>query len=173
MAILDLFGLKTSLLIFQIINFLIIAFIIKKFLLKPLKRMLDERKLRIEQSLEDAENAKIALENAGAERKQILVLAKNDADKLMASTKASAEEKKDQFIKEAKNSSDKIIEEAKQKAAMEFENMNKEVGKISIDISNKIMTKVISELFSEKEKEAILEKALSKIEKTGHEKNIY
>jgi F-type H+-transporting ATPase subunit b len=171
MEILSTLGLEGKVFIAQLINFLVVVFILKMILYKPLQKMLNERKNKIEKGLQDAENAKIALENAGEERKKILAAAKSDAYALTASVKASLEETKTKLTQEAKNRSEQILEDAKQKAAMEFENMNRQVGKMSVDISGKIMSRVFSTLFSEEEKNQILAKALDKIEKGGYEKS--
>ncbi len=171
MEILNLLGLNKTLFIFQLINFLIIAYILKRFLFKPLMKMIDERKRRVEQSLQDAEDARIVLENAGEERKKIIAEAKNDADALTLSSKASIEETRVKMTEDAKQRSSQIIEDAKQKAAMEFENMNKQIGQMSLEISEKVMTKVFSELFTEEEKKALMSRALEKIEKGGYEKS--
>jgi F-type H+-transporting ATPase subunit b len=158
------FGLETKLFLFQLINFLIIVFILKKFLLNPLKKILDERKCKIEQSLQDAQNAKLVLENAGEEKKKILANAKVGANKLMASVKATADEAKEKTLAEAKSRSQQIIEEAKNKAFAEFENMSKQIGKMSVDVSNKILSKVLSDLFTEEEKQKLISRALEKID---------
>lgn len=171
MEILSLLGLEKSLFIFQLINFLIIAYVLKRFLFKPLMKMIDERKRRVDQSLQDAEDARIALENAGEERKKILAEAKNDSDALAASAKVSLEETKAKMTEDAKQRSAQIIEDAKQKAAMEFENMNKQIGHMSVNISEKVMAKVFSGLFTDEEKKALISRALEKIEKGGYEKS--
>ncbi|MDR0822555.1 MAG: ATP synthase F0 subunit B [Endomicrobium sp.] len=170
MEMIEKFGLEAHLFLFQVINFLIIIGLLTKFLYKPIKSMLDERKKKIDQSLLDADNAKIALENAGEERKKILNEAKKDADSLTASVKTQMQETKEKFTESAKLSSQAIIEEAKQKAAVEFESLNKQIGKMSIDISGKIISKVFSDLFSEEDKQKLLSLALSKVEKVEYEK---
>jgi F-type H+-transporting ATPase subunit b len=164
------FGLEGKLFLFQLINFLIIMAILTKFLYKPLRNMLDERKRRIDQSLRDADEAKLALENAGEERKKILVSAKKDADDLTASTRTLLNQTKEKFTNEAKERSLQIVEEAKQRAVVELENVNKQVGRISVDLSGKIISKVLSDLFTDNDKQAILSRALDKIEKGGYEK---
>jgi hypothetical protein len=40
---------------------------------------------------------------------------------------------------------------------------------MSVDISHKIVSKVLSEIFTEQEKSAILSKAVEKIEKTDYD----
>ncbi len=164
MEIIQKFGLEAKLFLFQLINFLIIVFILKKFLFAPLKKILDERKHRIEQSLQDAENAKIVLKNVFEEKKNILAKAKSSADILMATVKVSIKETKEKAILETKQRSEQILDDAKQKAETEFESMNKKIGKISIDISGKILSKVLSDLFTETEKQKLISRSLEKID---------
>ncbi|GHT60625.1 ATP synthase subunit b [Endomicrobiia bacterium] len=164
MEIIQRFGLEAKLFLFQLINFLAIVFILKKFLYTPLKRILDERKNKIERSLRDAENAKIALENAGEEKKKILLEAKSSADKLAASAKISIGEAKEKAVAEAEQRSEQILDDAKHKAAEEFENMNKQIGKMSLDVSGKVISKVLSDLFTDDEKQKLMTRALEKID---------
>jgi F-type H+-transporting ATPase subunit b len=163
MGIIQKFGLETKLFLFQLINFLVIVFILKKFLFKPLRKIFDERKYKIEQSLQDAENTKAVLENVSVERKKILADAKVSADRLMTSIKVSANETKEKVLAEAKFHSLQIIEEAKNKASVEFENMSKQIGKMSIDVSSKILFKVLSGLFTEEEKQKLISRALEMV----------
>jgi len=51
MEILKEFGIQPTLLLAQIVNFLIILFVLKKFFYKPIIKVLDARKKRIEVSL--------------------------------------------------------------------------------------------------------------------------
>ena len=164
MGIIQKFGIEAKLFLFQLVNFLIIVFVLKKFVFSPLKKMLDERKSKIVQSLQDAENAKIALENADEERKKILANAKSNADKLTASVKASIDESRTEAIEEAKQHSAQILEDAKHQAVAEFENMSKEIGKISVNLSGKVLSKVLSDLFTEDEKQKLMSRALEKID---------
>ncbi|GHT42417.1 ATP synthase subunit b [Endomicrobiia bacterium] len=164
MGIIQRFGLEAKLFLFQLINFLVIVFVLKKFLYTPLKRILDERKNMIDQSLRDAESAKIVLENAGEEKKKILLEAKSSADKLAASAKISINEAKEKAVAEAKQRSEQILDDAKYKAVEEFENMNKQIGKMSLDISGKVISKVLSDLFTDDEKLKLMTRALEKID---------
>jgi F-type H+-transporting ATPase subunit b len=164
MEIIQKFGLEAKLFLFQLINFLIIVLILRKFLFAPLKKVLDERKCKIEQSLQDAENAKVILKNAFEEKKNILAKAKSSADMLMATVKVSIKEAKEKVIIETKHRSEQIIDDAKWKAAAEFESMNKKIGEMSVDISGKVISKVLSDLFTETEKQKLMSRALEKID---------
>ncbi|MDR3071543.1 MAG: ATP synthase F0 subunit B [Endomicrobium sp.] len=164
MEIVQKFGLETKLFLFQVVNFLFIAFVLKFFLYTPLKKIFDERKHKIAQSLQDAESAKLALANAKEEQIKILANARNSADRLTTSVKISIEEAQREASLKAKQCSQQIIQEAKDQAAVEFKNINKQIGKMSVDVSGKIISKVLSDLFTDDEKQKLMSRALEKID---------
>ncbi|WP_413854271.1 F0F1 ATP synthase subunit B [Candidatus Ruminimicrobium bovinum] len=168
--IFNLFGLETKLFIAQIVNFAILLFILKKFLYKPIAQMLEERRNKIKQGLEDAENAHKTLLDADTQKIAILKTAKNDADKILENVKVTSETLKQQSAQDAKKQAAEIIETAKKQAKDEFDKATKQVGAISIDLSKKIVSKVLSEIFTDEEKTAVLSKAIDKIESAGYEK---
>jgi len=164
MEIIQKFGLETKLFLFQVVNFLIMAFILKKFLYVPLKKILDKRKHKIEQSLLETANTKIILENAKEEKKKLLFEAKNSADILIETAKISIAETKEKIIMEAKHHSEQVLADAKQKAEAEFKIMNNQIEKISVDVSKKIILRVLSDLFTDDEKQKLISRALEKID---------
>ena len=168
--ILNLFGLEGKLFIAQIINFAILLFILKKFLYEPIAKMMEERKTKIKQGLDDAENAKKALIEADNQKILILKEAKIDADKILENTKKSSENLKQKSSEDAKKQAAEIVDNAKKQAQAEFDKASKQVGSMSVDLSKKIVSKILSEIFTEQDKTAILSKAVEKIEKGGYEK---
>ncbi|MDR1400967.1 MAG: ATP synthase F0 subunit B [Endomicrobium sp.] len=164
MEIIQKFGFEIESFLFQIVNFLVMAFVLKKFLYVPLKKILDERKYKIEQSLLESDIAKIVLENAKQEKKRLLLEAKNSADVLTKTAKISIAEAKEKAVAETKRHSEQILDDAKQRAAAEFKIMNNQIEKISIDVSRKIVLRVLSDLFSDDEKQKLISQALKKID---------
>lgn len=168
--ILNLFGLEGKLFIAQIINFAILLFILKKFLYEPIAKIMEERKTKIKQGLDDAENAKKTLIEADNQKLLILKEAKVDADKILDNTKKSSEILKQKSSEDAKKQATEIVDNAKKQAQAEFDKASKQVGSMSVDLSKKIVSKILSEIFTEQDKTAILSKAVEKIEKGGYEK---
>ena len=168
--ILNLFGLEGKLFIAQIINFAILLFILKKFLYEPIAKIMEERKAKIKQGLDDAENAKKTLIEADNQKILILKEAKVDADKILDNTKKSSEILKQKSSEDAKKQATEIVDNAKKQAQAEFDKASKQVGSMSVDLSKKIVSKILSEIFTEQDKTAILSKAVEKIEKGGYEK---
>ena len=168
--ILNLFGLEGKLFIAQIINFAILLFILKKFLYEPIAKIMEERKAKIKQGLDDAENAKKTLIEADNQKTLILKEAKVDADKILDNTKKSSEILKQKSSEDAKRQATEIVDNAKKQAQAEFDKASKQVGSMSVDLSKKIVSKILSEIFTEQDKTAILSKEIKKIEKGGYEK---
>ncbi len=168
--ILNLFGLEGNLFIAQVINFAILLIILKIFLYKPIAQILEERKAKIKQGLDDAENAKKALADADSQKTKILKEAKVDADKILENTKASSESLKQQSAQDAKKQATEIVDNAKKQAQDEFAKASKQVGSMSVELSKKIVAKILSEIFTEDDKNAVLAKAVEKIEQGGYEK---
>jgi F-type H+-transporting ATPase subunit b len=155
-------GLETKLLFFQIINFLIVMYVLKKFLYIPIKKIIDERKYKIKQSLLDIENAKIILQTANDDKKKILFDAKNISDNMISSVKLSIDNDKKNAIVETKKISEQMLIDAEHKIEEEFISMHKNIETISIDLANKIILKTLPNLFTDNEKKIFLSDMLKK-----------
>jgi F-type H+-transporting ATPase subunit b len=107
--------------LFQVIiaaaNFLLFLAIIWTFAFKPVSRMLDERKARIEQGLKDAEQARRDRENAEAERVATLTEARREANDILARSQKIAQETRDADIAATKAD----LERLRERAAAEIE----------------------------------------------------
>jgi F-type H+-transporting ATPase subunit b len=168
--ILNLFGIETEIFIAQIINFAILLIILKLLLYKPIAQILKEREDKIKKGLDDAKKAEEDLRIASTQKTEILKNARKDADKIIEITKQSVQNIKQKATDDAKKQAVEIVENAKRSAKEEQEKASKKVGLMSIDISKKVVSKILSEIFTEKEKTEILSRAINKIEHSGYEK---
>ena len=114
-------------LVWMTIIFSIVLFLLGKFAWKPILAMLKEREETIENSLQQAENARQEMLKLQASNEELLREAKNE---------------KDQILKEARKIKDSIIDEAKGKAS---EEANRILEQAKININNEKMA-VVTEL---------------------------
>lgn len=164
MEILQNFGFQPMLFAAQIVNFLILAFVFKKYLYKPILKTLQDRKKTIARGLADAEAAAKNKEEAFLKKEEILNLASKEADKILESTKKSAEELRNEILKTAKEEADKILSFAKEQADIQLEEMTKRAKKASLDNSMAILEKAVSSLFSKEDKEKILARSIKTLQ---------
>lgn len=161
------FGFQPEFFFAQIVNFLVLAFVFKKFLYKPILKALRDRAEKIRLGIEDAEKSHLALEKANTQKDEIIKKASSEADKIIAMTKGEAESIKSEIVLSAKNESNRIISEAKIQAQAEFEKAEIEAKKIALTISEQLLDKIISEMFTKEEKEKILKRNIQKLENNG------
>jgi F-type H+-transporting ATPase subunit b len=116
----------------QIANFAILAFLLYRFGYRPILRVLDQRRERIEKGLEDARMAEEARANAESERQQILDEARAEAQGIVAEANQRGEAQAAKIVEESKEQANTILQEARADAAAERNRMLGEMrGQIS------------------------------------------
>ena len=101
MEILNQFGINPLLLAAQVVNFCLLLFILKKLLYKPILKVLEERKHRIEQSLKNAEEIEKKLQQTEEQAEKIIANTLKEAQKIMDQTKEAAAQMMDDTNKHA------------------------------------------------------------------------
>ena len=99
------------------LNFLLFFAILWTFALKPVSKMLADRKARIEQGLKDAEQARQDRASAEAERVAALTEARREANEILARAQKVAQETRDSDIAATKAE----LERMRERAAAEIE----------------------------------------------------
>lgn len=125
--------------------------------------MIQTRRVKIEQGLEDAQRAAADRENAEKEKQAILKEASSEARTILDDTRTAAQGIQEEILEQARKEADKIIADAKEEAQTEFENMKKQIQKVSLDLSEKILENVTRDLFTKEEKAVIMKRSIQKI----------
>ncbi|MBI3342004.1 F0F1 ATP synthase subunit B [Candidatus Curtissbacteria bacterium] len=106
------FGIEPTLLLAQIVNFLIILFVLKKFFYKPIVKMLDERRTTIGESLKNAEEIEAKLKSTEEKTASILKSAQDQSQKIIESAQDQATKIAENAQIEAKKSTEQTIADA-------------------------------------------------------------
>ena len=80
-------GIQPVQLLAQVFNFLILIILLRKYLYKPILKMLEERRKKIEEGLKSSEQAKKELDEAEKKKAEIISKAKLEASKIMDEAK--------------------------------------------------------------------------------------
>lgn len=165
MEILKTFGLNPYLTIAQIVNFLILLYILKRYLYPPLFKVFKKREELVKESIQKAEQSERALENAKEQEKEVIRKAKITADEIIK----EAHEQSDDIVKQAevtaKERTDKMIQDAKTQIEMETIQAQEELNKYVLQLSMNILKKSLRNVFSDKEQNEIIEKAMKEMQK--------
>jgi F-type H+-transporting ATPase subunit b len=154
--ILNSIGINPVFLLGQIVNFVVLALLLRALLYGPITKMLDERRAKIEQGLEDARAAEVARTNAEAERQSILEAAHAEAQRLRAEANQQAEQAAVKIRADAQAEAVKIKADALGGLSAERDKMLSElrgqIAALAIAASNKL----IGESLDRKRQEALI-----------------
>ena len=125
-------------LIIQIINFIFLMWFLNKFLFKPMLKVLDERKSRVENDFAKAkeleekiekgyENYKKELEEAKSKGASIKISARDEATKILNEKLAHAKEEASKYIEEFKSQLEKNKEQIAAELEKDVENIAKSI----------------------------------------------
>jgi F-type H+-transporting ATPase subunit b len=134
--VVGIFGIDARLLVIQMVNFLILLVLLHRFLYKPLVGMMEKRRLEIEKGLDDAKQAGIEREKAGAYREEAVMQAKADAKEIVNKAIEGGEKMKEGIVHDADEKAKEIIAAAERWVGEEkdriTEKAKKEVGELTV-----------------------------------------
>lgn len=157
------FGIEPTLLVAQIVNFLIILYLLKRFLYKPVLEMLKQREKTIREGLEKAEQARLLLERTQDEEKTILQKAQQQATRLVEEAKDHAVELMKQSEERSKQHTEKMITEAKDQIMKETRDAEKRLARNVSELAVAFLRKSLSDILSEREQKEIMTRAIQKL----------
>lgn len=100
-------GLDIKLLIVQIINFGILVFVLSKFVYKPVIKLLDERKKKVEEGIDNTTKIEERLLKLEEKEKDILKKAQEKANSERDELNKLAKEEREQILSEARSAAEK------------------------------------------------------------------
>lgn len=165
MEILDKFGFEPILFIAQIVNFLIIFFVLKKFLYKPLLKIIDERKKKIEEGLTAAEENNKKLTETIEKEQEILKKAQIEARKLIDEAKSKQDEIINKSEQTAKLRVEKMLADAKTQINSEVSIVEKRLASDVSRMASIMLNESLKDFFTPSDQELILKNAIKKLKK--------
>jgi F-type H+-transporting ATPase subunit b len=142
------FGLTLENFIAQCVSFAIVAFLLYRFAYKPILTVLEERRRRIAESLENAERIKAELAKTEVERLEILSQANTRANKLIEEAREAAARVQEQETQKAITQAEQIIAKAREAATAERARMlaelKREVGMLVVRTTTAVTGKVLT-----------------------------
>jgi F-type H+-transporting ATPase subunit b len=145
----DKFGVSLPTLIAQMVNFCLVAFVLYKFAVKPVAATLDERRKKISDGLQYAEEMKAQLAEAERERAETIKQAAIDAQKILTESREQSKEMIEQKTQEAGVQAEAIIRKASEATELERQKMlsdvRQEVARLVVATSSKVLSRDLSD----------------------------
>ena len=133
----------------QICNLMIQLLIFKKFLLKPIKQVIADRKAKADSEIADAQKLRTEAEAMKAEYEQNLQNARAEANQIVARAQKTATARGEEIVGEARAQAAALKQKAEADIAQErkkaVNEVKDEIGGMAMEIASKVVEREIKE----------------------------
>jgi len=153
-----------GLMIWTIICFLITVFVLKRYAFGPIQAMIDERRTRIRQSIEEADRAREEARRLLEEHRALIGQARGEADEILTEARKIADSQRERLRDEIEADRQRRLEETQrqidQATASALGEIRREVANLSLLAAEKITRKSLTDA----DQRRLIDEALSEID---------
>ena len=165
MEILKDFGVEPLLLLAQIVNFAILLFVLKRFLYKPILKVLEERKKKVEASVEQAQEIEKRFEETSTKQEELLEKAKRESGKIIEEAKNEAKMLSEQLQRETAQQTEETLKRARETTRLEKLQIIEEAKEEIVDLVGVATEKVAAKSLSKLDKQRLVKEAVREVGK--------
>ena len=136
-----------GLMIWTIVCFLIALFVLKKFAFGPIQTMIDERRARITQAIEEADNARVEARDLLEQHRALIGQAKSESAEILAEARKVSESQMARVREEAEVERQRRLEETRKQidaeTARAIDQIRTEVADLTLDATQRVVGKVL------------------------------
>jgi F-type H+-transporting ATPase subunit b len=151
----------------QMLAFIIFVVIFWKYALGPITRMIDDRRVRIQESMEAAERIQKELAATQARNEEVLVEARREAQHILAIARESAEQTLARAREQTHVEADQIIEKARTTIAAEQQQAWQQLRRDVADLAIAAATKIVRHELDQAEQRRLIEETLAEAGSNG------
>ena len=153
-----------GLMIWTIVSFAITLWVLKRYAFGPVQKLIDERRDRIRQSIEEADRAREEARSLLEEHRALIGQAKGDAEKILAEARKVADAQSERMRKETEEERQRRIEETvrqiDQARVQALGDLKREVASLSLLAAEKITRKTLTDA----DQKRLIDEALAEID---------
>ncbi len=147
---------------FQALNFVILLVLLNMILYKPLTTMLKEREKKIREGVENADKAKVSLEEATSIRQDMMKRATAETQQLLDKARKSGEELRGSIVSDAQKEAGQIIQSGHQMVEMEKAKTLQELKGKSVKLIVSAAEKILREKIDPVKDAQLIEESLNR-----------
>jgi F-type H+-transporting ATPase subunit b len=136
-----------GLMIWTIVCFVITLFVLKRYAFGPIQAMIDERRERIRQSLEEADNARKEARKLLEEHRKLISEARRQAEEIRADVRREAEAGRERVREETEADRRRRLDETQRQIEAEtaraLSQIRQEVAELTLLAASKVTGKVL------------------------------
>jgi F-type H+-transporting ATPase subunit b len=153
-----------GLMIWTIVAFGITLWILKRYAFGPVQRLIDERRERIRQSIEEADRAREEARSLLEEHRALIGQAKGQAEEILAETRRIADAQRErlrgELEEDRKRRLDETLRQIDQARVQALGDIRRQVGELAALATEKITRKTLTDA----DQQRLIDEALSEID---------
>ena len=153
-----------GLFIWTIITFLSLLWALRKYAWGPLLQALDARQETIRKSLDDAEQARLALEQAQQASEKVMADARAEAQSILARSRTAAEAFQEDSRQKARAEQEALVAAAQRQIQQETARAMQDIRRETVDLSLQIASKLIRKNLTPEDNDALIRESLGQID---------
>jgi F-type H+-transporting ATPase subunit b len=141
-------GIDPALLIAYLINFAILLFLLRLFLYRPILNMMEERRQKIQASLDEADKVRQEADVQRADFQRELENARKTSQEATARVVQETEKMREAILAEARQEAEQIREQARQQIELERQqaaaDLQRQVVDLAVDLTRKVVGQTVA-----------------------------
>jgi F-type H+-transporting ATPase subunit b len=138
----DLIKVVPGLMIWTLISFGVVFFVLRRFAFGPIQRMIDQRRERIRESIEEADRAREEARKLVEEHRKLIGQARGEAEHILAEARRIAESQRDRVKEEIEADRERRLEETRRQIEAEtqraLQQIRAEVADLALIAAEKV-----------------------------------
>jgi F-type H+-transporting ATPase subunit b len=153
-----------GLMIWTIVCFLITLFVLKRFAFGPIQKSIDERRERIRQSLEEADNAREEAKRLLEEHRKLIASAQTDAEEILGEARRVADANERRMREELEADRQRRLEETRKQIDGETRRALEQIRSEVVELSLLAATKVTRKSLDDADHRRLIEEAVGELD---------
>jgi F-type H+-transporting ATPase subunit b len=160
-----------GLMIWTLVFFFITFYVLKRYAFGPIQKLIDERRERIRQALEEADHARGEARKLLEEHRKLIAQAKSEAEEILAETRKVAEANERRMREETDADRQRRLEETRRQVESETRRALEQIRAEVADLSLIAAEKVARRSFSDEDHRRLIQEAVGELDLSVLEKN--
>ncbi len=160
----DLISVVPGLMIWTIISFLIVFFVLKKLAFGRIQGLIDERRNRIAEALDEADKAREESRKLLAENQRLVAEGRTQAEEILAEARRVGEAQRQRTIEEAHADLERRLEENRKSIEAENQRLVEQIRREVIELTLVASEKVTGKVLDQDDQRRLIDEAVEEID---------
>jgi F-type H+-transporting ATPase subunit b len=158
-----------GLMIWTIVCFLITLFVLKRYAFGPIQKMLDERRERIQRSIEEAEHAREEARKLLEEHRALIGQARGQAEEILAEARKVGDAQRQRVREETEADRQRRLEETRRQIEAETQRALQQIRAEVAELTLVAATKVTGKVLDDADHRRLIEDAINELDFSAFE----